>query len=83
MADRAGAWAGLGLRCFSSGSIDKGLENYRQAIRLDSSYGDVNYLRLVRPMEHSVTEGCCFNFASPGDTTDDLCRNSGLWMKPA
>lgn len=43
-----GAWAGLGLGFFSSGSQDEGLRHYRQAIRLDPSYGDVNYLRLVR-----------------------------------
>lgn len=43
-----GAWAGLGLGFFSAGSVDKGLQHYRQAIRLDPSYGDVNYLRLVR-----------------------------------
>ncbi len=43
-----GAWAGLGLGFFSAGSVDEGLQHYRQAIRLDPSYGDVNYLRLVR-----------------------------------
>ena len=53
----AGAWAGLGLGCFSSGSVDKGLQNYRQAIRLDPSYGDVNYLRLVRRWNPELLRG--------------------------
>ena len=53
----ASAWAGLGLGCFSSGSVDKGLQNYRQAIRLDPSYGDVNYLRLVRRWNAGLLRG--------------------------
>ena len=53
----ASAWAGLGLGCFSSGSVDKGLQNYRQAIRLDPSYGDVNYLRLVRRWNGGLLRG--------------------------
>ena len=53
----ASAWAGLGLGCFSSGSVDKGLQNYRQAIRLDPSYGDVNYLRLIRRWNGGLLRG--------------------------
>lgn len=53
----AAAWAGLGLGCFSSGSFDKGLQNYRQAIRLDPSYGDVNYLRLIRRWNGGLLRG--------------------------
>ena len=53
----AAAWAGLGLGCFSSGSVDKGLQYYRQAIRLDPSYGDANYLRLVRRWNAGVLRG--------------------------
>lgn len=53
----AAAWAGLGLGCFSSGSVDKGLHYYRQAIRLDPSYGDENYLRLVRRWNAGVLRG--------------------------
>ncbi len=53
----AAAWAGLGLGCFSAGSVDKGLQYYRQAIRLDPSYGDANYLRLVRRWNAGLLRG--------------------------
>lgn len=53
----AAAWAGLGLGCFSSGSVETGLPKYRQAIRLDPSYGDANYLRLVRRWNAGLLTG--------------------------